>query len=487
MSLVINHNMMAMNATRNLNETYGKLATSTRRLSSGLRVGTAADDAAGLAMRELMRADIDTLGQGLRNANDGISMIQTADGALQVIDAKLIRMKELAEQAATGTYTDVQRQMIDDEYQAMSEEITRISLDTDFNSLKLLSGFAPDLPQEQTFAGTIANLDTPPTAGDTAPDSGTLQTTATRPVTATVSLVKKDSTGFTITAEASITANAAVTTPPALAAATGTVEYSYDENGIPVFTPDNSDATKNTTDVTVTYTMEKQYPLAGSTAPSYEISADGGKTWKSYDPDTDGAITLDETSQLRVTSTFGKDGDFIETFKGSDVSFDETNKKITITATDKEALDSVISKQYSSASGKNVDIHFGSSSEETDGYAAYMGEVSSRALGLGDSAGDNVRSAEAAKTALDNITNAIRYKDKIRAGLGATQNRLSATIENVTIQRENLQASESRISDVDIATEMTEFTRNQVMSQAAVSMLAQANSLPKMAQKLLEG
>ncbi|MDK2922405.1 MAG: flagellin, partial [Desulfonauticus sp.] len=93
MSLVVNHNLMAMNAARNLSTAYGKLGVSTRRLSSGLRVSTAADDAAGLAIRELMRADIAALNQGIRNANDAISLIQTADGALQVIDEKLIRMK----------------------------------------------------------------------------------------------------------------------------------------------------------------------------------------------------------------------------------------------------------------------------------------------------------------------------------------------------------------------------------------------------------
>ncbi|WP_443093413.1 flagellin N-terminal helical domain-containing protein, partial [Fundidesulfovibrio magnetotacticus] len=105
MSLVINHNLMAMNAARNLSQSYSDLGVSTRRLSSGLRVGTAADDAAGLAVRELMRADIASLNQGVRNANDAVSMIQTADGALGVIDEKLIRMKELATQASTGTYT----------------------------------------------------------------------------------------------------------------------------------------------------------------------------------------------------------------------------------------------------------------------------------------------------------------------------------------------------------------------------------------------
>ncbi|EFI35608.1 flagellin domain protein [Desulfonatronospira thiodismutans ASO3-1] len=140
MSLVINTNMMAMNAARNLDHHYGDLATSTRRLSSGLRIDTAADDAAGLAIRELMRADIAAMNQGVRNANDGISAIQTADGALEVIDNKLIRMKELAEQAATGTYTTDQREIIDQEYQQMKAEINRIANATEFNQVKLLDG-----------------------------------------------------------------------------------------------------------------------------------------------------------------------------------------------------------------------------------------------------------------------------------------------------------------------------------------------------------
>jgi flagellin len=138
--MVINHNMMAMNAARNLSQTYGKLSTSVQRLSSGLRINTAADDAAGLAIREMMRADIATTQQGIRNAADAISMIQTADGGLAVIDEKLTRMKELAEQAATGTYTTIQREIINSEYQAMAAEIDRIANSTNFNGIKLLDG-----------------------------------------------------------------------------------------------------------------------------------------------------------------------------------------------------------------------------------------------------------------------------------------------------------------------------------------------------------
>jgi flagellin len=145
MSLVINHNMMAMNTARNLNNTYGRLSSSVERLSSGLRINSAADDAAGLAIRELMRADIATMRQGIRNAADAISMIQTADGGMAVIDEKLTRMKELAEQAATGTYTTLQREIINSEYQAMAAEIDRIAAATNFNGVKLLDGSITNL------------------------------------------------------------------------------------------------------------------------------------------------------------------------------------------------------------------------------------------------------------------------------------------------------------------------------------------------------
>ena len=297
MSLVINHNLMAMNAARNLSQSYGNLATSTRRLSSGLRVGTAADDAAGLAIRELMRADIASLNQGMRNANDAISMIQTADGALQVIDEKLIRMKELAEQAATGTYTSDQRLIIDSEYQAMASEITRIANATDFNGIYLLNG----------------NL----------------------------SSSVHDGTGLT------------------------------------------------------------------------------------------------STGRLKV--------------------------------------------------------HFGAGNDSAeDYYYIQIGNSTASALGVGNQTdptrgGFSISTQQAAQTALDAINQAIVSKDKIRASLGALQNRLENTITNLSIQAENLQAAESRVSDVDVAQEMTEFVRNQILTQSAVAMLAQANQLPQMAMQLMQG
>ncbi len=140
MALTINNNPLAVMAANVFSHNYGKLSKSINHLSTGLRIASAADDAAGLAVREMMRSDIAVLSQGIRNARDAVSLIQTADGALAVINEKLIRMKELAEQAATGTYTSVQRQIINSEYQAMADEITRIANATQFNGIYLLNG-----------------------------------------------------------------------------------------------------------------------------------------------------------------------------------------------------------------------------------------------------------------------------------------------------------------------------------------------------------
>ena len=296
--MYINHNQMATNVANTLTGHYSDLQTSTKRLSTGLRVNSAADDAAGLAIRELMRTDITALQQGVRNANDAISLIQTADGALGVIDEKLTRMKELAEQAATGTYDSTQRLMIESEYQAMASEITRIANSTDFNGIHLLNG-----------------------------------------------------------------------------------------------------------------------NLSSSTH-----------------------------SGSAMTST-----------------------------------------------GK-MKIHFGTANDSAeDYYYIQIGASTASALGVGNQATASSTTADArtvstqeqAQKALVGLTNAVVSKDKIRAHLGALQNRLENTISNLTTQSENLQAAESRISDVDVATEMTSFVRNQILTQSAVAMLSQANSMPQMAMQLI--
>ena len=137
--LAIRNNVMSQNAARNLGISYAALAKSVERLSSGLRINSSKDDAAGLAVRALMRADIATLQQGARNAQDAISMLQTMEGAMATIDDVLIRMKELAEQAATGSYSQDQRLIMDAEFKEMADEIDRVATSTDFNGIKMLN------------------------------------------------------------------------------------------------------------------------------------------------------------------------------------------------------------------------------------------------------------------------------------------------------------------------------------------------------------
>ncbi|MBW8036299.1 MAG: flagellin, partial [Planctomycetes bacterium] len=137
--LAIKNNIMAANAARHLGKSYDSLATSVERLASGLRINSAKDDAAGMAVRELIRADIAVLQQGSRNAQDGISMLQTMEGAMAVMDDNLIRMKELAEQAATGSYSSAQRVIMNAEFAEMASEIDRIAGSTEFNQTNLIN------------------------------------------------------------------------------------------------------------------------------------------------------------------------------------------------------------------------------------------------------------------------------------------------------------------------------------------------------------
>jgi flagellin len=267
--LVINHNMMAANAARHLGASYDALAQSVERLSSGLRINSAKDDAAGLAVRELMRSDITVTQQGIRNAQDGQSMLQTMEGALQTVDNALVRMKQLAEQASTGSYSSAQRSIMNNEFTEMAAEINRIATSTKFNSIGML---------------------------------------------------------------------------------------------------DNS---------------------------------------------------------------------------------------------------------------ANVVIQFGGSADQITIAGSNM---TSSGLGINHLAIGTASSAQASLTSLDT---AISAKDSARAKFGYKMNRLQSTVEVLNIASENLSTSESRVSDVDVATEMANMTKNQVLAQAGVSMLAQANSMPQMALKLL--
>lgn len=435
MSLVINHNLMAMNAARNLGESYGRLSTSTRRLSSGLRVGTAADDAAGLAIRELMRSDIRTMNQGIRNANDAVSMVQTADGALQVIDEKLIRMKELAEQAATGTYNSDQRLMIDSEYQAMASEITRIAMATDFNGVKLLDG---NLSASHNGSGLNPE-------GAMKIHFGTGN--------------DSDEDYYYI----NINNMTAAWLGPGIG--NGFDTNVMLERFMQGMTSEYKEVFGQEPDVNSHFwsfraNFNNFMEQAKNTYVNDVYGGDESKWIASESPFQiqNRKMAWANSYMKQTAQNGGTFGDF-DSFADSDYMKPIVNITSYIGEPDGSQVSSSIGTRIANAGVENA----------------------------GSFAGNSIQTQSSAQAALNAINDAIIDKDKARASLGALQNRLENTINNLAIQAENLQAAESRISDVDVAKEMTEFVRNQILTQAAVAMLAQANSLPRMAMQLIGG
>lgn len=446
MSLVINNNMMAANVARNLNTHYGRLSKSTQRLSSGLRINSAADDAAGLAIRELQRTEIASLHQGVRNANDAISMIQVADGALQVIDEKLIRMKELAEQAATGTYTSDQRIIIDSEYQAMAAEITRIANATDFNGIHLLNGELESSVHNGSGLNPKGKLKIHfGTGNDSAEDYYYIQI--------------GNSTAEALGLGSGKTVDFALNRTAKLA-----YEFAYNWHKERFGDTEKSEKI-----------AQNAYDYVN------KFFSDAINNDNHRQPTQDEWRLLSSTEKEALKKKWGDSAaiNLIDNGANGRPGVDQNigNRRFNNTEIEGNVIINALR-----ASDRDLDNP--SINALIDSLARYAGETF---RGYTDEAGTTISTQDAAQRALDAVNNAVVSKDKIRAHLGALQNRLENTITNLNIQAENLQAAESRISDVDVATEMTEFVRQQILAQSAVAMLAQANTLPQMAMQLISG
>ncbi len=555
MSLIINHNMMAMNAARNLGTVFNNLAKSTQRLSSGLRINSAADDAAGLAVRELMRADIAVLNQGIRNASDAISMIQTAEGAMGVIDEKLTRMKELAEQAATGTYTTAQREIMDSEYQAMAAEIDRIANATDFNGVKLIDG---SLSLLHNGSGLKVHFGT---GNDSAADYYYINTGDMRATVSTGLQVGGGATADKIYASQGYASagvamgsdgafqfnfqynftGLASTNSTTFAASNTAGVYNVASNTTlnDLVTMINQGTAARTifhlnTDLSASFSgsmaiggLRVAVTLSGtaSTASGYDVvyaaSDISATTWMS---NLAAAVNALSNGAADVYALVVNDSNVIFMARdagvaGNNIAVNETMTSAelwaySITANASEFIDSgatfLRSGGLTWATGSttlsNSTYHLTlEGAGKGSAYDLYAGQltgvgtestlydnindftVATEASGSGGWNGADILTQSAAQLALGQLDSAINSKDKVRAGLGALQNRLENTITNLTIQGENLQAAESRISDVDVATEMTNFTKNNILAQAATAMLAQANTLSRLALQLLQG
>ena len=496
MSLFINNNSMANTAARNLNNAYSKLSDSTEKLSSGMRINSAADDAAGLAVREMMRAEVTTLNQGVRNANDAISMIQTADGALSVIDEKLIRMNELAEQAATGTYTDEQRAIIDQEYQSMADEITRIAVATDFNGTKLLDGSLD--PAEGGEPMTIHFG----TGNDAAEDKYDIEI---EEVSAKGMGLGSDSLDYTVNNDGTVSTsdgNDIYTNADGdvfiLDGSAPLPDSSYEKAEIAQ--PTATDPAKETEAKALLSESNLVGTLAadGTVTFDYNAAPAGGAGTVSV---SGGQLMVEDASGVAVAvavySQTDADGNVTYTTSDTGANAVLDNVRDDMYAIDDDGgitLDGqVVNDDGTGTLTLAADDGAGTTySAATVAVTQEIDEDAKAALdkalgGTEEYAGSSIATQEGAAAALDAIGVAIEMKDKNRANLGAYENRLDATISNLEVQSENLSAAESRISDVDVATEMTEYTLRQTISQAATSMLAQANTLPETALSLIGG
>jgi flagellin len=448
----INNNLMAMNTHRQLGINTSAGAKSIEKLSSGFRINRAGDDAAGLAISEKMRGQIRGLNQASRNSQDAISLVQTAEGALNETQAILQRMRELAVQSANDTNVELDRTAIQNEVDQLSTEIDRIANTTEFNTRKLLNGGAG--VAVTASAGTVTGLSA---TADT--QAGTINLTAANITMATKASLVDDGT----------TALANATT--ALGGAGGAI-------------------TVNGTSFTfaATDTVQQALDAFNNASTVTGVSA----TWANGTGFTFTQMTEGSAHSVTISGASGVFGDN-GTAAGADAivggaelggSYSAAGNKIEVTSGNYKGLKLTIAADanVSITVGTNNSLKMQIGANEAQDMSISVGDMRATALGV---SGVSVITQSSASTAITTVNNAITTVSTERAKLGAVQNRLEHTIKNLDTSSENLQASESRIRDVDMAKEMMEFTKNNILQQAAQAMLAQANQAPQGVLQLL--
>ena len=439
--MVVQHNLTAMNANRMLGVTTSAQAKSTEKLSSGYKINRAADDAAGLSISEKMRKQIRGLSQASSNAQDGISCVQTAEGALTEVHSMLQRMNELAVQAGNGTMSEDDRQNIQDEIDQLTSEIDRVSETTKFNETYLLKGNGTETRQKEVAATAM-------TATYKTPVTSTVALTATN--APTTWYAKGSATALTadqILERLEVDANGNV------AIKDGMEMYSEAAN-----TTDQYGA--QTKDKIVALTTVKQSYGVASTA----LYADAQGTTAVKDEDLKNYFNEDGTvKQSLYKKTTGANATFKE------IGAEQIANYVTVTAAkDKTTV------EYEAVKDLVLSFQVGADTTANNKISVSMQSMSAESIGVkGISVtGDDSTNADAA---VDTIGEAIKKVSSQRSGLGAVQNRLEHTIANLDNIVENTTAAESAIRDTDMAEEMVAYSKNSILTQAGQSMLAQAN------------
>lgn len=389
--MIINHNMNALNAHRNMGVNNTAAGKSMEKLSSGLRINRAGDDAAGLAISEKMRGQIRGLTQASRNSADGISMIQTAEGALNETTNILQRMRELAVQASNDTNTSNDREEIQKEIDALTQEVDRIANNTEFNTQKLLNG------NKDGVGGKIVN------------EAVDAQQGKFKITLATVPQAKEK-----ITIEGK------------------TYEFK---------------TTDLNTNTTLKDALEAEFT-------DYEFTVEQDK------------------KQITITQKNASDKENISV-KFKEKAVGVTVDKVGISAKEEEVSEGKAHVQVGANAKQSMSIE--------------IGDMRAKALGIKDDDGNSlsVKSAEDANKAIEAFDAALNAVSSQRANLGAVQNRLEYTISNLDNTAENLTSAESTLRDVDMAKEMMEYSKNNILNQAAQAMISQANQQPQNVLQLL--
>ncbi|MCR5609304.1 MAG: flagellin [Lachnospiraceae bacterium] len=489
----INHNISALKSNYQLNKNDTKMAKSLERLTSGLKINSAADDAAGMAISEKMRTQIAGLNKASNNASDGISVIQTAEGALDEVEACLQRMRELAVQAANGTYTLEDRQSIQQEIDALNQEINRISEATEFNSKKLLDGTIDRKSYSDNSNVTVIS------ASDAVASGNSYSITVNEK--AEQAIVTGNLMGTGSTADKKITE-----------AQAGHININGEEIDIKagdsyeqVFQKIRETATNNNLycfGVTDPPAADYEGDLAGYAPVEFDINGGQSLVFISQNFGAEEEVSVlcdneDLAGLLGLSTTEMKDFG-----KNAEVSIDKSNKiggfqataTVTVsgnrvTVTDNNGFEMQMAIKPGTKGDSNITVlgtgpmslHIGANAYQT--MDVTIPAVTSETLGIENI---SMTTQKGAQKALSQVSDAIARVSSIRSKLGAYQNRLEHAISNLETSDLNMNESLSRIEDTDMAGEMATYTQYNVLVQAGTSMLAQANEKPQQILSLLQ-
>ncbi|GAB6145287.1 flagellin [Desulfocicer niacini] len=491
MALTINSNITSLNAQRNLNNTTNSLTKSMERLSSGLRINSAKDDAAGLSIANRMTSQVRGLDQAARNANDGISMAQTAEGAMQEVSSNLQRIRELAVQAASDSNSATDRAALNDEVTQLVAEINRVAETTTFNGTSLLDGsFGSKNIQVGANNGETISISMVSVKADSlGVGSNSSYTTSVSGAAVTDELAAGDLTingyeiGATTSDGVSYTSGAAsaIAVANAINARTGDtgVTASIEIATVEGTTLTAADDAIVAGDVLINGVDIGAISAAGSGA-AIDRGADVAAAINAISDQTGVTATFDtETGAVDLASIDGRN---------ITVTFDSANG-VSGGTTGITGTTSGTSVTYSSvnlSSSSSAGITIGGNNEDNAGLDDSTGFTEATATaGAGVSSLD-LTTASGANDAIDIVDAALANIDSARGDLGAIQNRFESTISNLQNVSENVSAARSRIMDADFAAETAAMTKAQVMQQAGTAMLAQANQLPQSALSLLQ-